>query len=128
MKTFTILDHGGQPHTCAFWVDRYRFGEVAVSVAEFDDGADPDLEPNLWTDLSCGGAPDLFLRDGRDFVAKTYSENAGLLEQLEALGLVERTGEMIGVGHAGPQPVCRLTAKAAGYVAFGTMPEADDEE
>lgn len=43
-----------------------------------------------------------------EFVFKTYSENEGYLEDLIAVGIVERTGREVAVGMAGFQPVCRL--------------------
>jgi hypothetical protein len=46
-----------------------------------------------------------------EIVAKTYMENAGLVEQLIQAGFFEETGSRVLVGHAGLQPVLRITLK-----------------
>jgi hypothetical protein len=43
-----------------------------------------------------------------EFVAKTYSENEGLVEQFIEMGLFEDTGKTVICGYAGPQPVLRI--------------------
>ena len=47
-----------------------------------------------------------------EFVAKTYSENAGLIEPLIDQGLFEDTGREVRVGLAGQCPILRLTQLA----------------
>ena len=45
------------------------------------------------------------------FVAKTYSENEGLVEQFIEMGYFERVGPKVMVGHAGMQPILRILRK-----------------
>jgi hypothetical protein len=45
------------------------------------------------------------------FVAKTYSENEGLVEQFIEMGYFEHTGESVAAGYAGAQPILRIVDK-----------------
>ena len=60
-------------------------------------------EPYARVSINCG----VRLADD-EFVFKTYSENDGLLEAMLAAKIIETTGRSVGVGLAGPQPICRL--------------------
>lgn len=44
------------------------------------------------------------------FVFKTYSENAGLYEEMLRLQLVKHTGRFVPVGYAGAQPIVELVS------------------
>ncbi len=48
------------------------------------------------------------LLPANQFVAKTYSENAGLNEQLIKAGLFKDTGRRAMAGYAGPQPILEM--------------------
>tara|TARA_Y100001951_G_C11081095_1_gene151397 strand:+ start:143 stop:445 length:303 start_codon:yes stop_codon:yes gene_type:complete len=44
-----------------------------------------------------------------EFVAKTYSENEGLVEQFIEKGIFIDTGRVVTVGHAGVQPILEIS-------------------
>lgn len=110
-------------------LERYSNGRLAVILSgaaspDFDDdGGDNDFEPihaaekffEPWATLSVN-VPEASLAEG-EFVAKTYSENEGLVEQMVVLGLMEETGKFVQVGYAGNCPVMRLTPKAQEHLA-----------
>jgi hypothetical protein len=100
MNTFKI-DHYGEK-TLAIREQQYERGGLAVQLIDAEDGA-----PYARVSIYVAGVR-LALDE---FVFKTYSENAGLLEGMKAAGVVEETGRFAEAGHAEPQPVCRLVKK-----------------
>ena len=84
------------PDNFTVLLDRYENGNTAVRLIA-------DGETYAMLSVNTG----VRLPEG-EFVAKTYAENAGLLEQVVAAGLVEETRRLVRVGLAGPQPVCRM--------------------
>jgi hypothetical protein len=87
------LTHFGRQVTVSVHAERYHHGG-GLAVQLMEDGEDyATLSVNV------AGVP---LKDD-EFVAKTYSENEGLLEGLLAAGVVERTGRWAEIG-----PICRL--------------------
>lgn len=97
MNTFQIDHHG--PKTLAIREQQYKQGGLAVRLIDMEDGV-----PYARVSVYIEGVR-LALDE---FVFKTWSENQGLLEEMKAAGVVEETGRFVEVGHAGPQPVCRL--------------------
>ena len=88
-----------QPVRARLVVDQYLGGRMRVQLLS-DGKTRKTLSINL-VDPAIGL---------HEFVFKTYRENEGLLEQLEAAGRVERTGKTVVVG-PGPQPICRLLCR-----------------
>lgn len=79
-------------------------GNLAVQLLSKEDGEDyfenyASLSVN--TDLKL---------PANQFVAKTYSENEGLIEQFIDNGTFVRTNRSVECGHAGKQPVLQLAA------------------
>ena len=84
-----------------FTVNTYKNnGNTSVHLLEIDEGPFATLSVNIDLKLP----PD-------EFVAKTYSENEGLVEQFIEMGYFEPTGGKIQVGYAGYMPVLRFTEK-----------------
>ncbi len=90
----------GEPVTVR--TDRYARGGLAVELFGADD------EPYTVVSVNVEGVS---LADD-EFVFKTYSENAGLLEVMLEAGVIETVGRSVEVGMAGPQPICRLNPAA----------------
>jgi hypothetical protein len=96
-KTVTFT-HLGNQVTVSIHTERYSFGGgLAVQLIRRD-------EEYATVSVNAGSR----LADD-EFVFKTYSENEGILEGLLAAGVVEKAGQFVQCGFAGPQPVCRLT-------------------
>lgn len=89
------ITHWGRSFTVSIWTGRYAHGGALV-VELFDED---DQEPYATLSVNVAGAE---LQDN-EFICKTYSENAGLLEHLLAAGVVEHTGRSSSIG-----PICRL--------------------
>ncbi len=87
------LNHFGRPVTVSVHADQYHHGG-GLAVQLYEDG-----EPYATVSVNIEG---LRLKED-EFVAKTYSENEGLLEGLLAAGVVEEVGFSPTFG-----PICRL--------------------
>jgi hypothetical protein len=74
--------------------DEYYDGKLAVQLYD-EEGPCAKLSVNI---------EGLELPDD-EFVAKTYSENEGLVEQFIEKGIFIDTGRVVTVGHAGVQPI-----------------------
>lgn len=97
--TFTLDRFPGE--TLTLWVGKYQHGgNTAVEIQKAD--GDPDFSVTLSINIPEMKFPEV------EFIFKTYSENEGLLEELIALDLIEKSDLTVDVGMAGPQPVCRL--------------------
>jgi hypothetical protein len=96
--TFT---HHGRTIEGRIRLGRYKDGNVAVELIA-EGGRYATLSTNTDAKLAFPEA---------EFVAKCYSENAGLNEQFIEQGLFENTGRTQECGYAGAQPVLRLTPK-----------------
>jgi hypothetical protein len=89
------ITHFGRTVTVSIQTDQYTHGGgLAVRLIDEADGED-------YATVSVN-VEGVTLEDD-EFVAKTYTENEGLLEELLAAGVVELTGRSCDVG-----PVCRL--------------------
>lgn len=100
---FTIMILG-KAYDGKFCFGRYGNKRLAVQIVGHDESEE------MLARVSCNvpDAPVLC----NEFVAKTYSENEGLVEQLVEKGLIEHTGKKVVVGYAGEQPIMRMTEKA----------------
>lgn len=110
-------------YKAAFVIDQYTDnGNTAVSIMVWDE------EGQYWDNgarLSIN--TDVVLPEGQ-FVAKTYSENEGIVEQLESQGLIEPCGQSVNCGHAGPQPVYKLTDKGKAAIMSQDDPPEQDRD
>lgn len=59
-----------------------------------------------------------------EFVAKTYSENEGLVGQFVAMGYFEETGLTTRFGYVGAAPIYRITKKFKGEAGQVPTPPA----
>jgi hypothetical protein len=85
------------------FIKKYEVGDVVDSDAlrGLEEYADLSSTTPLTAEL-------IALLKEDEFVFKTYSENEGLVEEMERLGLVKRTGKVYTVGYAGPQPIVTI--------------------
>lgn len=81
-------------------------GNTVVRLLSKPVGSDASWE--LYATLSVN--TDLVLPEGQ-FVFKTYSENAGLYEEMQRNGLVTPIHKSVVCGFAGPQPVVELVTQ-----------------
>ncbi len=79
----------------------HKYGNGRVALVLHDD------EVGRITALSCN-LPDTDLDDG-EFVAKDYSENEGMIEDLIAQDVFVDTGKRVDSGHV-TMPICRFHA------------------
>lgn len=80
-------------------------GNTVVRLLSRPVGADNNVPWELYATLSVN--TDVVLPEGL-FVFKTYSENAGLYEEIVQKRLIKPTGDAVVCGFAGPQPVVEL--------------------
>lgn len=96
------LEHLGNTFEGSLRYRQYGNGNLAVQLLDRSDGS---LYATLSVNVEGVDLPD------NQFVAKTYSENAGLNEQLISQGYFKATGRTVQVGYAGEQPILELTDK-----------------
>lgn len=83
-------------------------GNTVVRLLSRPVWADNNVPWELYATLSVN--TDVVLSEGV-FVFKTYSENAGLYEEILQNGLIRPTGDFVVCGFAGPQPIVELVAQ-----------------
>jgi hypothetical protein len=100
MATTIKLPYEGDTQLFEVRILEYEYGDrIAVQIFHpYDDMP--------WWTVSIN-MPEVQLAEN-EFVFKTYSENAGLLEAMLAADLIELTGRSVPAGMAGEQPICRL--------------------
>lgn len=100
MTLFTFKSAFGTMETGSFKVDYYANNDnVCVSIMS-PEGPYAKLSVN--TDLEL---------PADEFVAKTYSENRGLVEQFIAMGYFTNDGRVKTCGQAEDQPILKFTDK-----------------
>ena len=92
--------HYGEEYTGRLLLQEYANGALAVRLMC------NDYETYAVLSVNVPGMSETL--DGTTFVAKTYSENEGLVEQLIEQGVFQTTGCACEVGRAGPQPILRV--------------------
>ena len=120
MKTAIKIDrsvrfthHGVHDQPVFAVMDTYKPGG-GKAIELFTD--DEEMEP--WT-MATSNLAGISLADD-EVLIKTYSENEGLLEDMEEAGIVRRTGRYIPSGFVNI-PVCKLLRKIPGF------PKEDDK-
>ena len=97
MRVEFISTFSGQKVEGTLMFRQYHDGNLAVQLYD-DEGPYATLSVNTEVELP-----------GNEFVAKTYTENEGLVEQFIEKGIFIDTGRAVTVGHAGVQPILEIS-------------------
>lgn len=105
-----IFTHRGEDYEGQL-VTHHRYndnGNIAVRLLSRSVGSEEDEPWEMYATLSVN--TDVVLPEGL-FVFKTYSENAGLYEEILQQRLIKPTGDSVVCGFAGPQPIVELVTR-----------------
>lgn len=106
--------HHGKEYRGQLSAAQYGNGNLAVQLMSWDE------EYEFWEPYAKLSVNTELILEADFFVAKTYSENEGLIEQFIESGIFENTGQVVPLGYASGA-ILKLTDKFLEEIAKATM-------